>query len=147
MVIAMWADDDADPFEEPLTYWPDPYTRMIAEAPPKSRLFEEFVALAMRARIEGVDDFFVAADVASVMAEEQVHFTDLATALRVPYPFIYAVKRGWHRLSLTGLALVAEALNVPISAFIVDANGHPRLDVRRYHAYRIATRPGGGRQL
>ena len=59
-----------------------------------------------------------------------------------------AVMRGWHRLGLRGLALVAEALNVPISAFILNADGAPRMDVRRYHAYRIVapkvTILGGG---
>jgi hypothetical protein len=121
---------------EPVPYFGDPYTHAIANAAPGSGLFEEFVAMAMRLELDRPDTFTAAADVGSVMAELDIGATALAARMHVPIPFIHAVAVGWHRLGLRGLALVAEALEVPIATFFVDADGATRLEVRRYLAFR-----------
>ena len=84
MVTNMWYEDSEDPYEEPLMYWPDNFTRAIAEEYPKSKLFQEFLQRAIYNRLDQPDPFFIAADVGSVLAEEGVHFADLANDLHVP---------------------------------------------------------------
>ncbi|HEV2642464.1 MAG TPA: hypothetical protein VGT98_07145 [Candidatus Elarobacter sp.] len=124
-------------FDTPVGFWPDPYTKAVAEADPHSALFREFVGLAMRAELDTPDHFFAGADVASVLGEQDVNWHDLGLGLEVPPVYMYAVYRGWKRLGLRGLSLIAEAVGVPLAAFMVDANGVPRIEVRRYNAYRL----------
>jgi hypothetical protein len=121
---------------EPIGYWPDALTEMIATASPDSRLATEFISLAIRAGLDTPDRIFAAADIGAVMHEQRVSFAELAEELVIPPAYVYAVMRGWHRLGVRGLALMAEGLRVPISAFFVDADGQSRIEVRRYHAFR-----------
>jgi hypothetical protein len=130
------ADFDDIIWGEPIGYWPDALTEMIATASPDSTLATEFISLALRARLDTPDRVFASADIAAVMNEEGVSYTELAYELEIPPAYIYAVMRGWHRLGVRGLALMAEGLRVPISAFFVDADGQSRIEVRRYHAFR-----------
>jgi hypothetical protein len=125
---------DAD---DVIHYWPDPFTAAVATAAPSSKFFSEFVAYAMRVELDASDHFFAGADLASVLAELGVTVHQLAASLHVPHIYLHAVARGWHRLGLRGWALVAEALDVPMAAFLLDQNGNPRDDVRRYNAYRM----------
>jgi hypothetical protein len=63
---------------EPVGYWPDALTEMIATAPSDSRLATEFVSLAIRAGLDSPDRIFAAADIGAVMAEQRVSFAELA---------------------------------------------------------------------
>jgi len=134
--------------DEPLRYWPDPYTQAIVEAAPGSPLFRAFVDFAIRAEMDRPDDHIASADVPGLLDELGVHWHDVSLQMSVPPAYIYAVLRGWHRLGPRGLALVAETLGVPIARFFLDEKGAPRMDVRRYAAYRtVAPRVtilGGG---
>ena len=134
--------------EEPLRYWPDAYTQAVAEAEPGSPLFCAFVDLAVRTEMDRPDDFIASADVKGLLDELDVHWHDLSLEMSVPPIYTYAIMRGWHRLGPRGLALLAERLGVPIARFFLDEKGAPRMDVRRYRAYRVAaprvTILGGG---
>jgi hypothetical protein len=118
-------------------FWPDAYTAMMMNAAPDSRLFSELVAMAMRAELDVPDKLIAAADIGSVMHEEGISSENLADDLHVPPIYAHACARGWHRLGLRGLALVAESLRVPLSAFYFSPDGSRRPNVRNYLAYRI----------
>jgi hypothetical protein len=134
--------------DEVVRYWPDAYTQAVCEAEPGSPLFKAFVDLAQRTEMDRPDAFFAAADVPSVVAERGVSWPELRDGLAVPPAYMTAIRRGWHRLGPRGLALLAEALGVPIAAFFLDAEGRQRLDVGRYRSYRLVaprvTLLGGG---
>jgi len=127
----------SDFFDRPVGYWPDAFTRAVAEASPRSQFFKLTLATAIEQRNDVPDDLLVAADVASVMDELEISVIPLAGDLDVPPAFMHAVYRGWRRLGLRGLLRVAEALDVPLAAFFLDDDGKPRLDVRRYQKYRL----------
>lgn len=134
--------------DQPLRYWSDAYTQSIVEAEPGSPLFRAFVDLAIRTEMDRPDDLIASADVKGLLDEIGVHWHDVGLAMSVPPMYIYAIMRGWHRLGPRGLALLAETLGVPIARFFLDEKGAPRMDVRRYAAYRrVAPRVtilGGG---
>lgn len=132
----MVTEDDGDDLDIPMSPWADALTAALATAEPKSVLFREFSHFAMRAGLNTPGPSVVAADVASVMDECGVNREDLADRLNAPLVYVYAIERGWHRLGLRGLALVAEALDVPLGAFFVGADNRRRLEVRRFSAYR-----------
>ena len=122
--------------DAPLGRWPDAYTAAVMEAPPTSPLFRAFLDLAIRTGMDRPDDLIASADVAGVLEELDVHWHDLALSMSVPPSYMYAIQRGWHRLGPRGLALLAEALRIPIAWFFFQAGGERRLDARRYSAYR-----------
>jgi hypothetical protein len=132
----------------PPGYWPDAYTEMMMAESPSSKLFQEFISYAIRAQLDIPDRIIAAADVAGVMRSAAVDVGELADRLHVPEIFVYACGRGWHRLGLRGLALMAEAMDVPLNAFFLDPDLQAHLDVRRYNSYRLTapqvTIMGGG---
>lgn len=105
-------------------------------AEPSSPLFKEFLKWAIRTEADDPDDLFESADVASVMQEKRKSIVDLAFDLYIPASYMYAVARGWKRLGVRGLAHVADALDVPLSRFILDADGVTRNEVRLYRQYQ-----------
>jgi len=114
--------------------WADPLTRVIFAAHPQSGLFREFIHFAVRTKLDS-PGMFAAADVGSVCRELEVGAADLADAIEVPEAFAYAVLRGWHRPGLRGLAVLADALTVPMDAFFFDDDHQLRPHVRRYVDY------------
>jgi hypothetical protein len=116
--------------------WPDLFTEMLVNEQPGTPLFEAFVSLAMRTFMDKPDWLFEAADIGGVMRELQIDVMPLAEKLHAPVIYVYAVARGWIRLGVRGIALFAEALDVPMSRFFVDEDGDFRLEVRRYHEFR-----------
>ena len=139
-----------DNFEDliPVSPWADPMTEALVNADPSTDLFREIVAFAIRAEFDKPTRTVASADVASVMDECGVTEHELADTIGAPVSYLYAVRRGWHRLGLRGLAVVAEALEVPLARFFVDPDDRFRPDVQRYAAYRIVaprvTILGGG---
>jgi hypothetical protein len=122
-------------YYERLFPWADPLSEAIATADPSSTFFSEITSLAIRAELDRPNPSVASADVAAVMDELGVSVHELANKLEVPLPYIWAIHRGWHRLGMRGLALVAEALEVPIGRFFHDGTVW-RLDSRRYFVYR-----------
>ena len=121
--------------DDPIGGWANPFIEAIATAEPSSPLFKEFLKWAVRTEVDEPDFVFAAADVASVMREKGKSLVDLASDLFVPVSYMYAVARGWKRLGIRGLGHVAEALDVPLSRFILDPEGVTRFEVQRYNAY------------
>lgn len=123
--------------DEPIGGWPNPFIEAVATAAPSSPLFKEFLKWAVRTEADQPDFVFAAADVASVMREQRKSVVDLASDLFIPPTYMYAIARGWKRLGIRGLGHVAEALDVPLSRFILDPEGVTRFEVQRYNAYRL----------
>jgi hypothetical protein len=127
--------DDSDT-RLPAGVWPDAWTAMVMTADPSSAMFQELIAYAMRVGLDTPDALIASADVETVVAESGLDIATISARLHAPPIFILACVRGWHRLGLRGLALMAEALEVPLAAFFLDADGERRPNVRRYSAYR-----------
>jgi len=122
--------------DDRLSYWPDAYCQAIVEADPRSGLFREFLDTAMRLELDTPDVFFSSADIAAVMDERGVTGPQLADHLGVPKILIAAIARGWHRLGIRSLALVADALGVPLADFYLEPGGDQRRLVCQYRLYR-----------
>lgn len=132
----------------PVSYWPDAYTRTMMTEDPSSPLFQEMLSYALRAELDAPDRLIASADISAVLTETIVSIEQLADRLQVPPIYVYACARGWHRVGLRGLALIAEALDEPLATFFLHADGRARMDVRRYNSYRLVaphvTIMGGG---
>lgn len=92
--------------------------------------------MALRTSWTAPTPFFQAADIPGTLEDLGVDYRQLAEELGLPIALSYALASGWHRPGIRGLALIAEAVGVPVSRFFFEDDS-PRIQVRRYRAYKI----------
>jgi len=118
-------------------YWGDDVTAMMMEALPGTPWFDEVRNAMHRGNVNGLDPLLRGADVGSVCGQLGVTVHELAERLEVPFPYAFALDRGWKRLGTRGLLYVASCLGVGVGTFVRNDHWQTRPRVQLYNAFRL----------